>query len=215
MKISVLHVTFLGLLASSAALSAPSAQASDFRAAQQGPSYLVLAGAQQGAQDFINGVSQRGIGFLSNSEMSDAQREKEFRKLLTSSFDINTIARFSMGRHWRELSESQRNEYLGLFREMIVKVYSKRFNEYNGQQLRVTGSRVQDDGDVIVSSNLVSDGSPEVRVEWRVRQKGEGFKIVDVIIEGVSMALTQRSDFSSVIQRGGGDVNVLIAHLRK
>ncbi len=168
-----------------------------------------------GAEKFISGVAERGIAFLADESLSDKQREAEFRKLLSNSFDVDAIGRFSMGRYWREATEAERKEYLGLFREMIIKVYSNRFNEYQGQQVLVTGSRAQDESDTIVTSKLVSPDSPEVRVDWRVRSKGGQHKIIDVIVEGVSMALTQRSDFSSVIQRGGGDIAVLIEHLRK
>jgi phospholipid transport system substrate-binding protein len=220
LKNSVSHMILAGFLVSFVA--AQPAQSTEFGQGayhryEASGFHLVDSGKSQtaGAEGFIDQVAKHGISFLSNPELSDAQREKEFRKLLTNSFDINTIARFSLGRHWREMSDSQRNEYLGLFKDMIVKVYSKRFSEYDGQQLQVTGARTNEDGDVLVSSHLVAEGNPQVKVDWRVRQKGSQFKIVDVIVEGVSMALTQRSDFSSVIQRGGGDVGVLLVHLRQ
>ena len=69
--------------------------------------------------------------------------------------------------------------------------------------------------DVLVTSYIVPDAGSKVQVDWRVRNKNGSYQIIDVIIEGVSMTMTQRSDFSSVIQRGGGDFEVLLAHLRK
>ncbi|MCF8496425.1 MAG: ABC transporter substrate-binding protein [Alphaproteobacteria bacterium] len=169
-----------------------------------------------GAETFINSVGQRGIAFLSDGNLSQEQRQAEFRSLLEESFDIDTIGRFALGRHWRECSPAQQKEYLKLFKEMIVGVYSKRFNDYRGQALKVDGARAEGVNDIIVTSFIVPDDNPEIQLDWRVRRsKKGGYKIIDVIVEGVSMALTQRSDFASVIQRGGGQVDVLLEHLKK
>ena len=171
--------------------------------------------AVQDASKFIDRVAQQGIGFLSDENLSETQRSTAFRKLLKSNFDMQTIGRFALGRYWREASKQQQDEYLKLFNEMVVDVYSDRFKEYQGQQLDVQDARADGKSDVIVHSVIKSNEGIEVSVDWRVRHKNSDYKVVDVIVEGVSMALTQRSDFSSVIQRGGGDVQVLLDHLRK
>ena len=175
----------------------------------------VSASQNKAAEDFVKSMAHEGITFLGSAEMSEAQKAKRFRKLLTDSFDMKTIGRFALGRYWRTASADQRNEYQKLFRDMIVEVYSRRFSEYDGQKLEVRSSR-GDGKDITVTSFIVSDkGGPEVQVDWRVRHKNGQYKVIDIVVEGVSMALTQRSDFSSVIQRGGGQVSVLIAHLRE
>ncbi|MBI1301665.1 MAG: ABC transporter substrate-binding protein [Alphaproteobacteria bacterium] len=167
------------------------------------------------AKDFISKLTSDGIGVI-ESELTDDQRKAEFRKLLTNNFDMKTIGRFALGRFWKTSSKQQQTEYLDLFKDMIVRVYSKRFNDYNGQKIIVNGSRLAGESDAIVSSDIVPSSGPKIAVEWRVRQKKDGtLKVVDIIVEGVSMSLTQRSDFASVIQRGGGDVEVLLDHLRK
>jgi len=168
-----------------------------------------------GAENFINTVAKQGISFLEDPSLSEEQRKKAFGKLLVGSFDINTIGRFAMGRYWRSASSAQRKEYLDLFKKMVVNVYSQRFSDYDGQQLKVVGSRSQGDSDFVVETTVVSKEGPDVQVDWRVRYKNGQYKIVDVLVEGVSMALTHRSDFASVIQRGGGDVSILLAHLRE
>lgn len=168
----------------------------------------------QGAEAFIDKMAQQGIGFLGDAAMDDAARRAEFKKLLSTNFDMNTIARFSLGPYWKSASAAQREEYVGLFKKMIVEVYAQRFSEYKGQKLQVRGSRPEGQADILVNSSIVQPSGPEVAVDWRVRKKDGQYKIVDVIVEGVSMAVTQRSDFSSVIQRGGGQLEVLLAHLR-
>lgn len=168
-----------------------------------------------GAQSFIEGIAQRGIGFLSDETLSDAQRAQEFRKLLRESFDMKTIGRFALGRYWKTSTEKERKEYLKLFEDMIVTVYSRRFSDYDGHKLEVTGAMPTGKSDAIVSSHIVPESGPKVAVEWRVRYKNGQYKVVDIIVEKVSMSLTQRSDFASVIQRGGGQIEVLLAHLRQ
>lgn len=175
------------------------------------------SGAEQnvsGAQGFVNNMAQRAIGFLGEESITEEQRKSEFRRLLHDSFDMQTIGRFALGRYWKTATAQQRSEYQKLFENMIVEVYSKRFNDYNGQALEVRSAQAEGK-DTVVQSFIVPESGPEIQVDWRVRHKDGRYKIVDVIVEGVSMALTQRSDFASVIQRGGGELDILLAELRK
>ena len=192
---------------------------SNFDYTSGGQASLVIAvSAEQNAQaeDFVERMAGDAIAFLGDESLSEDDKAQQFSKLLNRSFDMATIGRFALGKYWRVASPEQRDEYQSLFRDMIVEVYSRRFNEYNGQKLDVRGSRAGQNDDVTVNSYIIPpNGGQEVQVDWRVRSKNGQFKVVDVVVEGVSMALTQRSDFSSVIQRGGGDVAVLLTHLRK
>lgn len=167
------------------------------------------------AQSFISNMGNKAIGFLSNDSLSQTQKEREFDKLLNRHFDMDTIGRFAAGKNWRSATSAQQSEYQKLFKNMIVRVYSGRFNDYNGQGFDVSGYKDSGKKDVLVTSYIIPSGGSKVQVDWRVRNKGGDYQIVDVIIEGVSMSLTQRSDFSSVIQRGGGKFEVLLDHLRK
>ncbi len=168
----------------------------------------------KGAENFVSSLAQRAIDFLSDEKLSAAARKEEFRKLLHDNFDMKTIGRFALGRYWRTSTKEQQAEYQKLFEEMIVNVYSSRFGDYQGQKFDVRSSRADNDQDTLVSSYIKGETGEEIEVQWRVRYKGKRYMVVDVIVEGVSMAMTQRSDFASVIQRGGGDVQVLLAHLR-
>jgi phospholipid transport system substrate-binding protein len=167
------------------------------------------------AQTFIDTMGKEAVGFLSDESLSQSQKQQQFRTLLTRNFDINTIARFALGRYWNTASEAQKKEYLKLFENMIVRVYSGRFDEYNGQKFNVSSASSTGKNDMLVTSYIVPPSGSKVQVDWRVRERNGSLKVVDVIIEGVSMSLTQRSDFASVIQRGGGDIDALLKHLRK
>lgn len=168
-----------------------------------------------GAQNFIDSMGKRAIEFLENGQLSQDEKTRKFKRLLEDSFDMKTIGRFSLGRYWKVATPAQQKEYLSLFEEMVVDVYTQRFDDYAGQAFDVRSAKRQSERDFIVTSYILSKNSPEVQIDWRVRYKNNRYKVVDVIVEGVSMSVTQRSDFSSVIQRGGGNIDSLLTHLRK
>ena len=166
-----------------------------------------------GAESFIDSMASDAIAFLSNGTPSQSQKKEYFRKLLGRKFDMKTIGRFTLGRYWRVSTPQQRTEYQKLFENMVIDVYSSRFSEYEGQRFETRGHRTDGTKDVIVTSFVIPEQGPEIQVDWRVRYKKGVYKVVDVLVEGVSMSVTQRSDFAAVIQRGGGNVSVLIDHL--
>lgn len=179
-----------------------------------------MAGAgktQDPAFTFVKQTTDKGLAFLADSKISEAQKRAEFQKLLNASFDLDTIGRFALGKYWNSASPAERTEYSKLFRKMVVDVYSNRFSDYKGQKLEVLSSRAVGNDFIVASVMRQPKGASgaDVKIDWRVRNKGAGFKIVDVIVEGVSMSVTQRSEFSSIIQAGGGKVSGLIESLKK
>ena len=166
-------------------------------------------------KQFIESLGEETIGAITKSDVSDDSRHTEFERLFRKGFDVNTISRFVLGRYWRRATPQQQEEYQALFADFIVRTYASRFRQYSGQTLAVDGERVANKRDTIVSSQINTPDGPAVRVDWRVRTKGDGHKIVDVVVEGVSMAITQRDEFASVIRRGDGEIEALISELRQ
>ncbi len=176
----------------------------------------VASGNEQLALNFVKATAEKGLTFLSKPNSAEAEKKAEFKKLLNASFDMDSIARFSLGRYWNTSTAAQQKEYTTLFKRMIVNVYTQRFGDYKGEKFEVKSARPAGNGDVLVTSYIVpTDGGENIQVDWRVRAKNGDMKIVDVFVAGVSMSVTQRSDFSSVIQRGGGKIDVLIEHLKQ
>ena len=200
--------------------SANGVAAADLRAETQSTTVNVTEVTAQdnvaeGAKNFIASMGDRGINFLGNEAMSVDAKKAEFKSLLNESFDMGTIGRFALGTYWRSATPAQQTEYQKLFNDMIVKVYSKRFSDYKGQKFEVKSARKENEKDTVVTSYIVPNQGAKVQVDWRVRNKGGSYRVVDIIVEGVSMSMTQRADFASVIQRGGGNVDVLLSHLRQ
>lgn len=169
------------------------------------PVGAALAAAPEEA--YIDKLGQQVVTILGDKEMGDAKRKAGFSKLLTQNFDLKTIGRFVMGRHWRDATPEQQKEYQALFEKMVVTVYTQRFSDYSGQQMVVKGSvPAEGSKDTFVKSEIrQTDGAPPVAVEWRVRPSGKSYRIVDAVVEGVSMSVTQRSDFDAIVAKGGID----------
>lgn len=172
------------------------------------------AAAGKDADGFIRTVGQQAISSLTGKELSDVQRQARFRTILNRTFDVPFLARFTLGRFWRRTSEEQREEYVGLFEDFIVLAYALRFKDYSGEVFTVGKVRQINERDSLVQSELALNDGRKIAVHWRVRGKDK-LKIIDVIIEGVSMAITHREEFSSVINRNGRKIDALLAMLRK
>jgi phospholipid transport system substrate-binding protein len=171
------------------------------------------ADANPAASAFMQTLGNEAIRDLTDPAVPKAEREARFRRLLNDHFDMAAISKFVLGRYWRSADESQREEFRKLFEDFIVGSYSARFGEYRGEAFKVAGSSVDNAGSIIVHSRIDMPSSEDIRVDWRLRGTDAEFSIVDIIVEGVSMAVTQRSEFASVIQSRGG-VEGLIEALR-
>lgn len=167
-----------------------------------------LAGKK--AERFIETLGAEAIAALENAKGDEVAIRKEFKRILNENFDMTTLGRFAMGRYWSVATDTEKKKYTKLFNKMVVDVYSKRFSEYSGQKFEVKGSKTAGRKDFVVNSIIQGESAP-IKVDWRIR-KG---KVIDVIVAGVSMSVTQRSEFASIIQRNGGQVASLITHLDK
>ena len=173
------------------------------------------AAAPSDAASFINDLINTALKTLDNKQLSADDRAKTFRELLDKDFDMPRISRFVLGPYWREASDQEKQQFQKLFEDYVVRSYSKSFSEYSGEQMKVTGSRPESETSTLVQSQVIRQNGPPAKVDWRVRKQDNDFKIVDVDVEGVSMVLTQREEFSSVIQRSGGTVAGLNKELQQ
>ena len=169
--------------------------------------------ASPAALAFIQKLGNDAIKELTDAAIPKAEREARFRRLLVDRFDMAAISKFVLGRYWRSTNEAQRVEFQRLFVDFIVGSYSVRFSEYLGQGLKVTGTSAEDGGIILVHSKIDMPSSEDILVDWQLRRTDGNLAIVDIIVEGVSMNVTQRSEFASLIQNRGG-VNGLIDALR-
>ena len=169
--------------------------------------------ANPAASAFMRDLGTESIRELTDPATPRPEREARFRRLLVEHFDMAAISKFVLGRYWRTATESQRLEFRKAHVDFIVHSYSARFGEYRGVGFRVVGSTDGSGGAIVAHSRIRTSKTEEVSVDWRLRAAGDSFVIVDIVVEGISMAVTQRSDFGSIIQNRGG-IDGLIAALR-
>jgi len=163
---------------------------------------------------FMSEMWKRAVEIL-GKKTPQIERLARFRELFQADFDGPGIARFVLGRYWRSASQEEQQEFLRLFEDYVVFVYGTRFSSLSGETLRIRGSRSEETG-VIVSTDIINPGGEApVKIDWRLVTDSGAFKINDVVIEGISMMVTQRSEFASVIQRHGGQVSGLLSMMRE
>jgi phospholipid transport system substrate-binding protein len=159
----------------------------------------------------ISQLVGQAINVIVDKNEAPDQRETKFRSLLQDGFDIPRISRFVLGRYWNAATDDQRKQFSQLFEDWIVRTYSARFTQYSGEKIQVTGTRSEGPTTTVVTSQFVSpNGAPPAKVEWVVHKSGDNnFAVVDVSVEGVSMALTQKDEIAAVADRNGGTVDGL------
>ena len=185
-----------------------------FLLAAAGPRPATAAEAGDPAA-FVRDFGEQAIAVLADKDLAGDQREQAFRGLLTAGFDVKTIGRFVLGRYWRKATEAERAEYGRLFEDLIVATYARQLSSYAGTGLKVEGVRQQNGKSALVASRFLRAEGEPVRLDWRLLRRGDTWRIVDVVVEGMSMALSQRSEFKAVIRGNGGRVEALLEKLRE
>lgn len=164
------------------------------------------------AEAFIQRLGNQTLTIL-DEPVPPEQRLQSLKQLLDQSTDLELIARLVLGRYWREASAAQQEEYVRLFKELVMQTMAERFSWYTGETFEITSAKPVDDRDTMVATRILRpSGKPPILVEWRVRQSENGYLLIDILAEGVSLVVTQRSEAAEVISQRGMDG--LLADLR-
>jgi phospholipid transport system substrate-binding protein len=168
------------------------------------------------AEKFVEAQVQRVLSLLADRGLTAGQRDAAFRRAIGEIADIPRITTFVLGKYGRTITPAQRAQFTAAFRAYAENVYQARIAEFRGVSVRATGSVARRVDDVVVSSVIQSAaGGPPTAASWRLLASGGAWKIVDVQIKGVWLAITQQQDFVSTIDNAGGDINVLIKQLQR
>ncbi|KAF0223129.1 MAG: ABC-type transport system involved in resistance to organic solvent auxiliary [Rhodospirillaceae bacterium] len=174
-----------------------------------------LMAADVSARSFIQGLADTAMNTVAVKDLSDAERAQRFRSLFVNTFDLPEISKLVLGRYWRPATSEQRGEFQKLFEDIQVYTWTRRFKEYSGETLDIFGVEADASGDSLVVSQIRRHNLAPVNVSWRVRKDGEIFRVVDIIVEGASMIVTYRSDYSGVLSSQGGKLDSLLAVMRQ
>ena len=166
--------------------------------------------------DFVQSTIDKASEILSSDNSKD-KKIAELRNIAKNTVDIRGIGFYSLGSHRKSLDSDQKKEYLKIFEQYFLKSFSSRLAEYSDPKIRVDSQEKLNEKYTMVSSTLLAgDDKPEVKIDWRIVTKDPNNPlIIDVIIEGVSLAKVQKEEFNSIIQSNNGDISMLFTSLRE
>ena len=162
----------------------------------------------------IQMLTDEAAAILERPDLDLVDRERSFSVILRNGFDIGLIGRFVVGRYWAGASDDQREDFLELFGDFVVATYTPRFSSFAGESVVITGTQRIDDNDVLVVTEIGRAGDRPTPIGWRIRLRDGQPKIIDVMVHGLSLAVTQRDEFASVLRRQGVDGLLVIMEAR-
>ncbi len=167
------------------------------------------------AKAFVEKVTQEGLVDIINSNVSQQEKDRRFEKLFNEALDLKFIGQFVLGRYWRTATPEQKKEFIEVYRQLNVKTWSKRFDEFRGKKFIFNGTSPSSSANqIFVNSSVPMDQGNPASVVWRVKQSGNSFKIVYIIIENVSLAITARNEYTAFIKKSPNGIDGLIKDLK-
>lgn len=155
------------------------------------------------AKRFIADLGAQAINVLRADGHTIEQREAIFRDMLMRKFSMPFIGRFVLGPYWQSATIDQQEEYLALFSEFVLRNYASMLGGYAGETFEVLNAAEAGKSDMIVSSRVSGGGREPLGVDWRLRMIDDQPQIIDVSVGGISMSITQREEYSALVQRNG------------
>lgn len=177
-----------------------------------GAAFAPVRAADGPAAALIEGTAAKVIEIIKSTPAGPA-RQAAIRQVLETDFDLAYMGRSALGTNWAKATPEEQQRFLKAASSAEAHAYSERFGQYGGQTLAVGKVSDRGNGVWVVDSKLNQSNGQPISIQWEVRNSGAGPKIADVKIEGVSMVMTRRSDFTSYIQNHGGKVEPLITEL--
>ena len=170
----------------------------------------------QNAENFIKKVTSQGIEEIINANIPQAQKDARFAKLFNEYLDLDFIGKFVLGRYWNTAKPAERKEFIEVYRQMNIKTWSKRFDEFKGKSFNFNGTTPSNSKNQIFVDTTVPmpQGTP-AKVIWRVKDTNGTLKVVDIIIENVSLAITARNEYTAYIKKSKNGIADLIADLKQ
>ncbi len=170
------------------------------------------AQAAERASAFIKTTGERLVAVV-NGPGSPADKRHAIGQIIVAAVDVDAVGRFCLGRFWRQTSPDQQKTYLALFQEVLITNITAKLGEYQGVKFTLGRARQQDE-EQVVSTVVERPNSAPATVDWVVTKPAAAPRIIDVIAEGTSLRITQRSDYSAYLQRNNNSIEALLAAMK-
>ncbi len=168
------------------------------------------------AEDFVKSLTQNGIENIINANISQEEKTKRFEKVFNESLDLDFIGKFVLGKYWRQATPAQQKEFLNAYKQFNIKTWSKRFDEFKGKRFVFTGTKSSNSkNQIFVNSQVPMENAQPASVVWRIRENKGQIKVVDIIIENVSLAITARNEYGTFIKNNNNSIDALINHIQQ
>ena len=163
----------------------------------------------------VENLTKQGIEQIVNSTSPIEEKNRIFKKLFTENLDLDFIGKYVLGRYWRVATPQQKKEFINLYKEFNVQTWSKRFDEFKGKSFVFEGATPSSNkNQVFVNTSVPMPEGEPVSVKWRVYEHKGELKVIDIIIENVSLAQTARNEYTSFIAKSPDGINGLLNNLR-
>jgi phospholipid transport system substrate-binding protein len=182
-------------------------------AAALAPRFGYAADASSQAIAFVQKLSDQLVAVV-NGDAPMAEKKALMKGIIDSNVDVDGVAQFCLGRFWRQASADQQKQYVGLFHDVLVTNITGKLGEYRGVKFTINGAKSREDSEV-VTTTVERPNNPPSQVDWVVTMASGKPKIADVIAEGTSLRLTQRSDYAAYLTRNQNSVDALIAAMKQ
>lgn len=179
------------------------------------PTLLPLSARAQGTEKaaaFVKATGDKLVAVV-NGPGSAAAKRARMTQIINSAVDVDGVGKFCLGRYWRQATPEQQKQYLALFHEVLVTNITAKLGEYQGVTFTMGRTKPQDD-EAVVSTTVVRPNNPPTAVDWIISNPSSNPKIIDVVAEGTSLRLTQRSDYASYLTHNNGSIDALITAMR-
>ncbi len=168
------------------------------------------------AENFIKKVTSDGIEQIINADVSQTEKDKRFEKLFNEYLDLDFIGKFVLGRYWNTATSQQQKDFIEVYRQMNIKTWSKRFDEFKGKNFIFNGTSPSNSkNQIFVNTAVQMQQGALAKVIWRVKDTNGKLKVVDIIIENVSLAITARNEYTAYIKKSKNGVVDLISDLKQ
>jgi phospholipid transport system substrate-binding protein len=162
------------------------------------------SGAAEDAKAFVQGIGDQVVKVLQQNLPREKTGE-QLNAIWLQAFDVDGIGRAVLGKNWKKATDEQRKSYMELFPKYVAKLYSIQFSDYSGQTFAVKGSKPGSDGSTIVNAEIDQPNGEPIKLDFIVQSTDQAPKVIDVKVEGVSLLVTKRSEFDSVVAQKGID----------
>lgn len=166
-----------------------------------------IAATAKDARQFVDNIGKDVLNIINDSSKNDSQKKAQLRQMFSETVDIPWMGRFVLGVGWNQATEGQRTKYMQVYQKYMEEHYTSNFSDYTGSKYTITDVKSKKEGQFTVNMQIkTAKQSADTFAGYRLQATNDGkFKITDIIIEGVSLLVTQRSDFASVIHQKGMD----------